>query len=53
MPAFEQRRMHLDLGVPGYAHPGEFVVFHLFQRLQGFTVGGYTVVVPISPSRTM
>ncbi len=48
MKAFEQRRMHLELGVPANAHPGEFVLFHLSQRLEGFTVGGYTIVVQMS-----
>jgi hypothetical protein len=47
MEAFEQRRMHLELGVPANARPGEFVLFHLFQSLAGFAVGGYTIVVQI------
>lgn len=48
MKAFEQRRVRLELGVPADARRGEFVLFHVSQRLEGFTVGGYTIVVEIS-----
>jgi hypothetical protein len=48
LKAFEQRHMRLELGVPADAHRGEFVLFHVSQRLEGFTVGGYTIVVEIS-----
>ena len=40
--------MRLELGVPADARQGEFVLFHLSQRLEGFMVGGYTIAVEIS-----
>jgi hypothetical protein len=42
---FERRLLHLELGVPAGARPGEFMVWHLTQRLEGLSLGGYTIVI--------
>ena len=47
MKGFEHRTLDLELGIPGNAGPGEFVVFHVIQEIAGLQVGGYTIVVEI------
>ena len=47
MRGFEHRALDLELGIPGNAGPGEFVVFHVSQAIAGLQVGGYTIVVEI------
>ena len=47
MKGFEHRALDLELGIPGNAGPGEFVVFHVIQYVAGLQVGGYTIVVEI------
>jgi hypothetical protein len=51
MKGFEHRELELELGVPGNAGPGEFVVFHVIQDVAGLQVGGYTIVVEIPGTR--
>ena len=51
MQGFEHRQLDLELGVPGNAGPGEFVVYHLIQYVAGLQVGGYTIVVEIPGAR--
>jgi hypothetical protein len=45
---FEQRLLSLHVQVPADARPGEFIVFHLAQVSEGFTAGGYAVVIWIT-----
>jgi hypothetical protein len=47
MKGFEHRALDLELGIPGNAMPGEFVVCHVIQDIAGLQVGGYTIVVEI------
>jgi hypothetical protein len=49
---FEQRRLMVQMGVPGDAKRDEFVVFHLTQKTEGLLVGGYTVVAYIAAGVT-
>ncbi len=44
---FEQRQLHLELGIPPDARRGEFVVFHLAQRTEDLLLGGYAIVVEV------
>jgi len=43
----ELRTLELEFRVPGNAAPGEFVVFHIVQRVDTIPIGGYTVIVMI------
>lgn len=52
MNGFEQRRLELELGVPGNASPGEFVVAHVMQSIEGISVGGYTIVAEMAARRS-
>jgi len=45
----EQRNLILEMGVPANARQGEFVVFHMTQKMEGLSVGGYTVVLRVVP----
>lgn len=45
MDAFEQRRLHLELGVPANAEAGDFTVVHLTHRIADLAVGGYTLAL--------
>jgi hypothetical protein len=51
LDATEQRHLVLQLRTPGGAQPGEFVVYHLAQQLEGLLVGGYTIVVEVVAGR--
>jgi hypothetical protein len=47
MGAFERRQIQVEIGVPAGARPGEFVVCHIMQSIEGLSVGGYTIVIEI------
>jgi len=48
MNAFEQRRLELQLTVPATARPGEFIVAHVMQSIEGLSAGGYTIVAEMT-----
>jgi hypothetical protein len=48
MRALEQRRAELELKIPADARPGEFIVFHLTEAVEGLVLGGYTIVVRVT-----
>jgi hypothetical protein len=48
MNAFEERRLALQLTVPATARPGEFVVAHVMQSIEGLSGGGYTIVAEVT-----
>jgi hypothetical protein len=47
MDAFEQRRLHLELGAPANAEAGDFTVVHLTHRIADLPVGGYTIALAL------
>jgi len=49
---FEQRRLMVQIRVPGDAKRDEFVVFHLTHKTEGLLVGGYTIVAYIGSGGT-
>jgi hypothetical protein len=51
MRAFEQRQLMLEITVPAAARPGEFVVCHVTQENDGLLLGGYALVVAVTPSQ--
>ena len=42
---YEQRALEVEFGIPAGAKPGEFIVYNLSQRTEGFLTGGYTVII--------
>lgn len=43
----EQRRLVIELGLPGDTRRNEFVVVHLTQKTEGLILGGYTIVAHV------
>lgn len=51
LKAFEQRRVSLELGIPAGARGGEYIAFHLSQRVEEMAVGGYAIVVRVTDKK--